>query len=115
MQRASERRRRIRTTAQFRAWVRSDDGPYVRAETLDLHQGGLQLRLDRRFSKNDLVDLCLKLDQGEPVALRGLVCWVVPEASGGYRLGLALVGKATVDSRRLERWCHSQQLVRRVS
>lgn len=97
-----------RTQACCKAWIRSDSGAYRKAVTVDIHENGCQLWLAEGIAQNSLVDLCLKLDDGEPVALRALVAWCRPDR--GYRIGLAFTGGVSVDLRRLRRWVHCRSL-----
>jgi len=100
-----------RAQVRCKAWVRSDSGAYRTAITVDVHDHGCQLWVGEALGKNALVDLCLKLDEGEPIGLRALVAWCRPDRdTRGFRVGLAFTGGVSVDLRRLKRWFHCQSL-----
>ncbi|MBS2036099.1 PilZ domain-containing protein [bacterium] len=105
-----EHRHHLRIPICRKAWIRQD-GVYRRALTIDLHDRGAQLSLDREMTVETLLDFQLKLAEGAPISLQARVVWSRYEGRGLYRLGLAFVEQNSIDARRLSRWHHVCRLV----
>jgi hypothetical protein len=88
----ADHRRALRKPIELSATFSYLAGTWVSASgeavTLDLSEGGAQLRSSRALEVGEILSLTLSLDDSKHVVLEGRVTRVV-QADGGYNVGVA--------------------------